>query len=159
MFNVGQVVIHKDHGICIIKDIEHVSYVDKDYFVMFQIKNENTKIMVPVEGVENICRNLIDKEKALDLISKYSSIDGEYISDNKKRKEEYNKLLHSENLEDLIFLIKMLEKLFDDKKISNKAIGTIDSTLYNEAKNRLYSELCYVLEIDHQAIELLIQNS
>lgn len=159
MFDVGQIVIHKDHGVCVIKDVEHVSYVDKDYFIMYQIDQVTTKIMVPVDNIESMCRNLITKEQALDLIKKYNLIDGEYIVDNKKRKEEYTKLLKSGNLEDLIYLIKILEKLFEDKKSANKAIGTIDSSLYNEAKHKLYQELSYVLGTDFNAIDLLIENS
>ena len=92
------------------------------------------------------------------IIKKFNLIDGDYIVDNKKRKEEYTKLLKSGDLEDLIYLIKILEKLFKDKKHVNKAIGTIDSSLYNEAKNKLYQELSYVLDMNYDAIDSLLNN-
>lgn len=158
MFDIGQIVIHKDHGVCIIKDKDHVSYLDKDYFILYQIDQVNTKIMVPVDSIQTICRLLISKTQALELIKKFNLIDGDYIVDNKKRKEEYTKLLKSGDLEDLIYLIKILEKLFKDKKHVNKAIGTIDSSLYNEAKNKLYQELSYVLDMNYDAIDSLLNN-
>ena len=148
MFDIGEMIVHRDHGLCKIVGIEHVSYVDKDYFVLYPNGNESTKIMVPCEMASSLCRQLTSKEECLKVLDEFSLIDDEIIKDNKRRKEEYTRLLHNDNLKDLVYLIKMLEQLFEEKNSSNKIIGTIDSSLYNEAKKKLVSEVAYVLDFE-----------
>lgn len=148
MFEIGKIIVHRDHGLCRITGVEHVSYVDKDYFVLYPKDNDTTKIMVPCDTAEAICREVISKDECIKVIESIKSLDNTFINDNKRRKEEYTKLLHSENLLDIAYLMKMLVNLFEDKKSQNKMIGSIDSNLFNEAKNKLYSEVGFVLGLD-----------
>ena len=145
MFEIGQIVVHHEYGLCKIKDIELISYVNKDYYIMYPLDNDKTKIMVPCDNASSMCRKLINKKECLEMIDSIDSLDDTFIIDNKKRKEESLKLLQSENLLDIAKLLKTLAKLFREKKAKNKTIGTIDSSIYNEAKNKLYSEIGYVL--------------
>lgn len=159
MFEIGEMIIHRDHGLCKIAGIEHVAYVDKDYFVLYPNANESTKIMIPCEMANSICRRVVSKEECLKVIEEYNLIADEIIKDNKKRKEEYTKLLHSDNLKDLVYLIKMLDLLFEEKSSLNKVIGTIDSSLYNEARKKLFSEITYVLEFEtEKEAEIFLNN-
>lgn len=159
MFEVGQVVVHKDHGLCEIKGTEFISYVSKDYFVLYPENNKNTKILVPCDMIESICRHVISKEECLSIIDQIKDMDKEYIVDNKKRKEEYVKMLQSGNLFEIVHLIKMLRNLFEDKKASNKMIGTIDTSIYNDAVNKLYSEIRYVLGLNSfEEVETFIES-
>ena len=147
MFEVGQIVVHHEYGLCKIKEIELISYVNKNYYIMYPLDNDNTKIMVPCDNASTMCRRLITKQECLDMIGMISSLDDTYINDNKRRKEESLKLLQSDNLLDIAKLLKALTNLFKEKRAANKAIGTIDSSIYNEARNKLFSEIGYVLGI------------
>lgn len=159
MFEIGKTIIHKDHGLCKIVDIEHIPSLNKDYFIMYPKNNDATKIMVPVSMASSMLRDVVSKEECYRIISCFKTIQGEVIQDNKRRKEEYSKLLHSDNLEDLVFLILMFNKLFDEKKNQNKIIGSIDSSMYNEAKNKLLSEIAYVLNISSiEDVEIYIKS-
>ncbi len=148
MFKIGDYLVHRDHGICQIKSIQHIDYVDKDYFVMYGYNNDMTKIMVPCERVDEFCRELVSKDECLSLIDQIKDLDSDYIADNKKRKEECTRLLQSGHLIDLAHMMKMLFGFFEEKKANNKMIGTIDLSLFNEAKNKLYSEIQYVLNFN-----------
>ena len=157
MFEVGQIVVHHEYGLCKIKDIELISYVNKKYFIMYPLDNDDTKIMVPCDNASNMCRKLISKGECLEIINSIDGLDDTYILDNKRRKEESLKLLQSDNLLDVAKLIKTLKNLFKDKNEQNKAIGTIDSSIYNEARKKLFSEIGYVLGIDtFEEVEALI---
>jgi RNA polymerase-interacting CarD/CdnL/TRCF family regulator len=147
-FDIGQIVVHKDHGLCKIDSKEFLSFAKKDYYVMYPLSAPTMKVMVPEDNAEIVCRNLLTKEQCLNVIDKMKTLRTDYIVDNKKRKEVYSKLLQSSNLEDIAQLINHLYFLFKDKKAANKAIGTIDTAIYNDAKQKLYSELGYVLELD-----------
>ncbi len=158
MFDVGQTIVHRDHGLCEITGVERVSYVNKDYFVMYPLGNRSTKIMVPCDNADAICRKVISKEECLNAIDMINRMDGTWIQDNKKRKEVSMKLLQSENILDLVLLIKMLKNLIKEKKAANKVLGSVDSSIYNEAVQKLYSEFGYVLGIDSfEDIESFIQ--
>jgi hypothetical protein len=37
--------------------------------------------------------------------------------------------------------------MFENKRANKKAIGSIDTSIFNEAKTKLYSEIQYVLDI------------
>ena len=159
MFEIGKIIVHRDHGLCKISGVEHVSYVDKDYFILYPINDDSTKIMVPCDGIDCLCREVISKEDCLNLIDSLNDLDGSFIQDNKKRKEEYAKLLKSNRLIDIAHLMKMLNSLFKEKRESNKMIGLIDNALYKEAREKLYSEIGYVLGIDsYDEIENLIKS-
>lgn len=145
MFEINQVLVHKDHGLCKIVGIEHVQYVDKDYYVLHAKNNEKTKIMVPCDKIDELCRNLITKEDLVALIDKVKKENDDFIVDNKKRKEEYYRMLQSGDLFQIAMIIKFLKHLFKEKKANNKMIGSIDLTLFNDAKEKLYSEFQFVL--------------
>lgn len=147
-FEIGQIVVHKDYGLCRIDSTEFLSFANKEYFVMYPLSSPTMKIMVPEDRADIMCRKLLTKEQCLNVIDKMKTLSKDYIVDNKKRKEAYSKLLQSSNLEDIAQLINHLYFLFKDKKAANKAIGTIDTTIYNDAKQKLYSELGYVLELN-----------
>ena len=83
MFEIGEMIIHRDHGLCKIAGIEHVAYVDKDYFVLYPSANESTKIMIPCEMANSICRKVVSKEECLKVIEEYNLIADEIIKDNK----------------------------------------------------------------------------
>ena len=58
-----------------------------------------------------------------------------------------------------MYLIKKLDLLFEEKSSLNKVIGTIDSSLYNEARKKLFSEITYVLEFEtEKEAEIFINN-
>lgn len=159
MVDIGQVVVHQDHGLCKIIGMEHVNYVDKDYYVMYAKNDQVTKIMVPCDKIDTLCRRVITEEECLKVIDQIKNLDEDFITDNKKRKEEYLKMLQSGDLLNIAHLIKLLYHLFEEKKANNKAIGTVDISMFNDAKNRLFSEMQYVLKLNSfDDVELFIKN-
>lgn len=68
-------------------------------------------------------------------------------------------MLQSGDLLNIAHLIKLLYHLFEEKKANNKAIGTVDISMFNDAKNRLFSEMQYVLKLNSfDDVELFIKN-
>lgn len=149
MFDLGQIIVHHEHGLCLIKDFKFVPVVQKNYFVMYPLQNQSMKIMVPEDNINNICRSLSSKEECLKILCAYKTLESDYIEDNKKRKEEGNKLLKNGDLLSLARLLKMLNKLFEDKKKINKTIGSIDYTMFNDAKSKFLQEIGYVFNIEN----------
>jgi RNA polymerase-interacting CarD/CdnL/TRCF family regulator len=114
---------------------------------MNPLSTPNMKVMVPEDKTKEFCRDVLTREQCLHIVDSIKNLSDDYIVDNKKRKEEYTKLLHSENLLDIAQLLKYLWTMFENKRANNKAIGSIDTSIFNEAKTKLYSEIQYVLEI------------
>lgn len=147
MFEVNQIVVHQEFGLCIIKDIEYISENGNKYFIIRPLKDLLMKILVPKDYISTVCRKLVNKDECINLLGEYSNINDNYNENNKKRKEENNCLLRTGRILDLLRVIKSLNKLFKDKIAANRPIGIIDSTIYNEAKNKLFQEVGYVFDI------------
>ena len=47
MFEVNQIVVHQEFGLCIIKDIEYISENGNKYFIIRPLKDLLMKILVP----------------------------------------------------------------------------------------------------------------
>jgi RNA polymerase-interacting CarD/CdnL/TRCF family regulator len=145
--DINKIIVHKDHGLCKIVGKEYMSFVSKNYYIMNPLSTPNMKVMVPEDKTKEFCRDVLTREQCLHIVDSIKNLSDDYIVDNKKRKEEYTKLLHSENLLDIAQLLKYLWTMFENKRANNKAIGSIDTSIFNEAKTKLYSEIQYVLEI------------
>jgi RNA polymerase-interacting CarD/CdnL/TRCF family regulator len=145
--DINKIIVHKDHGLCKIVGKEYMSFVSKNYYIMNPLSTPNMKVMVPEDKTNEFCRDVLTREQCLHIVDSIKNLSDDYIVDNKKRKEEYTKLLHSENLLDIAQLLKYLWTMFENKRANNKAIGSIDTSIFNEAKTKLYSEIQYVLEI------------
>jgi RNA polymerase-interacting CarD/CdnL/TRCF family regulator len=145
--DINKIIVHKDHGLCKIVGKEYMSFVSKNYYIMNPLSTPNMKVMVPEDKTKEFCRDVLTREQCLHIVDSIKNLSDDYIVDNKKRKEEYTKLLHSENLLDIAQLLKYLWTMFENKRANNKAIGSIDTSIFNEAKTKLYSEIQYVLDI------------
>ena len=145
MFQVGDYVVYK-RDVCKIKEIRKNHLRDQDYYILCPIDDPSLIIDVPVENRLGFLRSPISKGDALKLIEKIPTI--EVIDCNNRTIEnEYRALLQSNQLEDLIKIIKTTYLRNEERTKNGKKIGEKDNMYFKNAEKYLYNELSISLDL------------
>lgn len=152
MFKIDDYLIYK-RDLCRVKDVNKKYFNNKDYYVLVPVTDDSLTIKVPVDSSD--IRSIISKDAALKLIKKIPSI--EIIKTNDRLIEnEYRNLFHTDNLEDLIKIIKTTYLRNEERKIAGKKIGDKDNNYFEKAEKYLYNELAASLGMDYDTCKKYI---
>lgn len=156
MYQIGDIVVHKVHGISEIIDIVKFSYGDDLFYKIVPNIDKKLKIYVPVKNEKDIIRSVISLKEADELITYIKGIDASVVNDSKSRRDEYARMLNTGNIKDLAFLTKKLLILRNEKIKNNRVIGIIDQDTFVKASNMLFDELSIVYSCPKEEIENMI---
>ena len=145
MYKINDYVVYK-REVCKIIDVNKSYYKGLDYYVLSVLNDETLKLQVPVDN--NSIRPLMSKKDITNLIKKIPDI--EIISCNDKLLEiEYKNKMKSENVEDLISIIKTTY-LRNKKRLDNKKKTALkDNDFFEIAEKYLYTEIAVVFKISY----------
>ena len=131
MKKVGEYVIYRK-DVCKIKEIKENEFNHLMCYTLIPLKDETLKLTVPIES-EHL-RNLMSKE-------------------------EYIRLLNTENQTDLVKIIKTTYERNQKRIEKNKKTSDKDNHYFEMAENYLYTEIATVLEIPYnEAKEFVIDS-
>ena len=145
MFKLNEYVVYKK-DVCIVKEIKKNYFHNKDYYILEPINDKTLKINIPTDNKD--LRNLITKEELTKIINKIPKVN--IITTNDKLIEmEYKELLKSNNLLDLVKIIKT-SYLRNKKRLdNNKKVGEKDQNYFELAEKYLYTEFSIVLNLTY----------
>lgn len=129
-------VVYK-RNVCKIKEIKNI--YNEQYYVLVPIDDNTLKISVP-KNRSNLFRNVISALESEELIKKIASIEIINVPD-KQLEIEYNRLLNTGRLEDLVKIIKTTYLRNEDRVLNHKKIGEKDDNYFKMAERLLYNEL------------------
>ena len=154
MFKEKDYVVY-NNNVCRIEEIREKRYRNLDYYFMHPIDDDTLNIEIPVDNKK--LRKVITKEEANKLIEKIPYI--EIINDNTKMIENtYKELMKTNNLEDLIKIIKTTY-LRNNTRIKNgKKESEKDSNYFEMSEKRLYNELSIALNLSFKETKEYIIN-
>lgn len=148
MYKVNDYVICR-HNVCKIKSIK-----DNKFYIMTPIDDESLIINIPVNS--NLLRNVISSKKAKILIEKIPNISPLTDINEKNVETQYKELLNTDNLENLVKIIKTTY-LRNENRINNKKkISDKDDKYFNLAEKYLYNELSISLNETIESIKKYI---
>lgn len=149
-FKRGQQVVHCRDGLAVITDETVVS--DKEYFIVKTIRGGGENIYVSKERANNIIRPIMDQKTADELLEYAKTIEIEYNSNTKQRRDGLKRRLSSGDVKDIIFLFK---QLYFYKTIQDGSIkyGPVDLDMLQFATNNLLDELSITYQKDRDQIE------
>ncbi len=156
MFNIGDYVICK-RDLCKVKDIQDNYIKGKKYYILTPVEDESLIINIPFDNKNGLIREVIKKERALDLINKIPQIE---IIDAEDRSidAEYRALMNSNTFEGLIKIIKTTYLRNAKRAESGKKIGDKDKDLNKRAEKYLYNEFALALGMTYEGVEAYIKN-
>lgn len=162
MFSVGDVVFYSTQGVCFIKSVELRKNISgqKKYYILSPVFNEHSTVMVPVDNdmLTSRMHPVIEKKEVNKIISLLKSESDLWIQDDTCRREEYKKIILSGNREKIAGVISALSKESENRRMCGKRLTQSDEYIFEQAKNLLYDEIAYVLEIDRREIGNYINN-
>ena len=141
MFEIGDYVIYKK-DVCKIVKRKNKYLNEMDYYVLISLEDNSLTIEVPINNTS--LRKPKTKEEVEQIIKQIPFIPTLNMNE-KNLENEYKNLLNSENIIDLIKIIKTTyprnqESLENKKKISDK-----DNYYFETAEKYLYNEFSIVL--------------
>ena len=154
MYKVGDYVVYK-RDICIVDDITKVERFNKDYYNLISIMDSTLKIKLPIDNKD--IRSIISKKEAEDLIEDIPNIDIIQIDD-KLLENEYRKLMNTNDVRNLIKVIKTTYLRNDNRTKNGKKISEKDNEYFIKTEQLLYTELSLVLNMSYNEVKEYIYN-
>ena len=160
MFGKGDYVIYGMSGVCRVEDITTMEMEgipgDRLYYVLIPSGQKGGKIFTPVEGQKTLMRKIMSREEAVRLIDQIPKIGELWITDEKKREEQYKECMRSCDCSQWIQIIKTLYLRKQERSAQGKKITSTDERYLRMAEDYLYSELEIPLGIPKADMEAYI---
>ena len=142
-FVKGQQVVHCRDGLAVIVDETIIS--EKEYFVVKTIRGGGENIYVSKERAENIIRPIMDQKMANDLFEYAKTVEVEYNSNTKQRRDSLKRRLSSGDVKDIVFLVKQLY-FYRNKNDGSIKYGPVDLDMLQFATNNFFDELAITFQ-------------
>ena len=151
MFEIGEVVVYK-REVCIIKEIKKNFHKNLDYYILNSIIDESLVLQVPIENKMGYLRKIMTPNEVENLIEKIPNI--ECIDTNEKFIEnEYKTLLQTNEIDDLIKIIKTTYLRNHNRQKEGKKLADKDSFFFNKAEKFLYTEISKSLNMEYEDVK------
>ena len=142
-FVKGQQVVHCRDGLAVIVDETIIS--EKEYFVVKTIRGGGENIYVSKERAKNIIRPIMDQKMANDLFEYAKTVEVEYNSNTKQRRDSLKRRLSSGDVKDIVFLVKQLY-FYKNKNDGSIKYGPVDLDMLQFATNNFFDELAITFQ-------------
>lgn len=163
MYSQGDYVIKLPEGVCRIENIGclHISGMnnDKEYYMLVPVKEESSKVYIPVDSAEGRMRSVISKEVALQLIKSMPDIKQKNILNERMREQEYKEALLSGDNEKIISMIKLIYDRKQKRMKQGKKVTATDDRYFKQAEDILFSELSFVLHVPKEDMRQFISET
>lgn len=157
-FSVGDCVVHRHEGVCKITKIENTDFGDgktKYYVLKPYFGNAVSIIRIPVDKADQI-RPHISKRNAQLLVKKLKKSKTVWINDNRKRKEHFQNMIVSGDLEALASIAHTILIKKNEFIKAKKAMPLTDQNLATFCEKLLNEELAVALGIKLEDVESYI---
>ena len=156
-FSVNKEVIHCREGLATIIDSKEMN--GKSYFLVRANRLSGETCYVPVDSAENIIREIMDEKEADKLLRYIKTIDKEFNTNTKQRRDAYKKRLSSGNVRDIAYLYRQLYFYNELGGENNEEIklGPVDLDMLGYATNMLLDELTISYKQPRETIQAFIE--
>lgn len=153
MFEIGQIVVTKNSGVCQIVSEEEINFGagNRKYFILkpyFITDDKGTKIFIPYDNANDSIRQLLSKNDVLELIDSIPTMERSWITDPKSRRLKFEEVHKSGNLRNIIQVVKSLYIQNEELKESKKTLSMLDKEFFVKLQNDIYQEFAIVLNME-----------
>lgn len=161
MFKVDDYIMYGMTGVCKVLEITSEKFAkgeQRKYYVLSPIYYNNVMIKIPVDNKKIPMRRIISQDNATSLINDMPKMETLWIDDEKKRNEQFKKMLKGGQCEDLVKLVRSLYSNKEYIKSINKKSRQADDDIMKEAERLLNEELSIILNISPDEVSSYISN-
>ena len=150
-FKIGDLIIYGNNGVCKILDCGKLDSLsaskDKIYYTIEPYYVAGTKIYTPVDNDKVIMRPVMTKDEAMALIDEIDKIEALWITDEKRRENEYKETIKKCDCIELVKIIKTIYLRKQSRLAEGKKITAGDEKYFKIAEENLYGELAISLDM------------
>jgi len=161
MFQVGENVVYGNMGICRVGSVGTINMgnmaKDRLYYTLIPVFNAGSKVFVPVDSDKAIMRHALTKEQIMELLNSLLDIEPLWITDEKKREQEYKDAVNSCDCKRLFQIIKTIHFRKKKRLDDGKKVTSVDERYFQIVEDKLYGELAVALEIGRDKVEEYIK--
>lgn len=141
VFNVNDEVIHCREGLATIIGSREMN--GKNYFLVRANRISGETCYVPIDSADSIIRRIMDQKAADKLLKYIKSIEKDFNSNTKQRRDAYKKRLSSGSVNDIAYLYRQLSFYIALGGENNEEIklGPVDLDMLYYARDMLLDEL------------------
>ena len=157
VFNVNDEVIHCREGLATI--IGNKEMNGKDYFLVRANRISGEIFYVPVDSADSIIRSIMTVKEADELLRYIKSIDKDFNTNTKQRRDAYKRRLSSGDVKDIAYLYRQLyfyNQLGEDNEVIK--LGPVDLDMLGYANNMLLDELTITYQTPRDRISSFVEN-
>lgn len=162
MLNLNSLVIYGNNGVCNVSDIieENFTGETQKYYILKPVKNKSYNIYLPLNNEQLLkkAKEILSKDEVYELIDNIENEESIWIDNERVRNNEYKEILQKCDRRELFKLIKTLREKEQERMEKNKKLRYTDEHIMNNAKDILFEEFAYVLQIERDEVERFILN-
>ncbi len=151
MFCVNDVVMYGVNGICKIIEIAQKDFSgeEKTYYVLKPLYDDRASYYVPVDSriLTEKMHKVLSEQEISTLMKSFREEETLWISDEKQRKENYQKAIANGDRLDLLRMIKSLCHEKEERQKMGKNLHLADEKFLKDAMKLLRDEFHYTMKI------------
>ena len=158
MFQVGEYIVCDHNGVCQVLAITEMPELKKDvlYYQLEPVYSRGSRIFVPVDSNKLVMRRVFTEEEVETLLKEIPSIETIWISNEKKREEQYREVARKYDCREWVKIIKTIYLRKQNRRMEGKKITYIDEKYMKLAEENLYGEISIPLKISPDRVEKFI---
>ena len=155
-YKVGDRVVHAREGLSTIMSTTVIG--GNEYFVVVSDKGDKENIYVLKSRTENIIRPIMSSEESHKVIEYMKSVNAEFLSNTKQRRDLYRKKLLSGNVLDLAYLSRQLY-FYNYYNANGQVVklGPTDLQMLKDAEKILFDELAISFDVEREELPKKIE--
>ena len=151
MYEINDKVVHSREGLSTI--VNKTTMAGNEYFIIHADRGGGENIYVLVNNTTNLIRPIMNEEQAKEVINYMKSVEAEFISNTKQRRDQYKRRLLSGNVRDLAYLSRQLYFFnFYNEQGQLVKLGPTDVQMLKDAETILFDELALSFNVARDKI-------
>lgn len=148
-YKIGDVVVYR-RDVCKVVKIAKSDFTGEQCYILVPCGQQDgsVKMQVPVANKGGHLRNLVTEDEIKDLIANVKEVET-LISKPANMKSQYATLLKTDDIEDLIRIIKTSYERNRERLVNHKKMASIDDEYLQKAEKYLYDEISASLGISY----------
>ena len=158
-YNINDKVVHSREGLSYIADVTNIG--GNDYYVVRKLVDGKENCYVMIDRTDNIIRPIMSEKEAKEVIKYMKTVEANFISNTKQRRDQYKKRLLSGDVLDLAYLDRQLYFFnYYNEHGQQVKLGPTDLQMLKDAESILFDEFtlsfnCERSEVNKKVAKLL----
>lgn len=161
MYNVGDVIVYGEHGICRVTACGplHLGGPNgRTYYTLHPYYQPELVIYAPTDSERVVIRDPLTRQQAEQLVKKLPEIPPLDIVDEKNREILFNRIQHGCDCCSLAGMIKALYLRREQRQRHGKHATSVDERYFRAAEEQLYGELAFALGMEWEQTPTYIES-